>query len=99
MLWEDQSYEHCTMHIGFTALLPCQTLMLIMCLTHYHVGCLQAHARAATALGAPDLARALSMLSADAVSELADLLLIIAPPFARAFFPRQAASCAAALWQ
>jgi hypothetical protein len=57
-----------------------------------HAAALQAHARACAAFGAPDLARALQMLSADAVSELPDLLHIICPPFARAFFPRQGLS-------
>jgi hypothetical protein len=49
---------------------------------------LQAHAGACVAVGLPDLGRSLSLLSPDTMTDVADLLSLIAPSFTTAFFPR-----------
>ncbi|CAL8468215.1 g7754 [Coccomyxa elongata] len=50
--------------------------------------CIAAHAGACVAIGLSSLGRSLSLLSPDTSTDVADLLLLIAPSFTNAFFPR-----------
>lgn len=54
----------------------------------------QAHARACSALGLPELAAALCLLNAEATDALPELLDAVCAPFCRAFFPRRVLSLA-----
>jgi len=50
----------------------------------------QAHARACSAAGHPELAAALRLLDAEATDALPDLLAAVCAPLCAAFFPRRA---------
>ena len=52
----------------------------------------QAHARACSALGVPELADALCLLNVEATDALPELLDAVCAPFCSAFFPRRAPS-------